>query len=351
MYSSPNHSRDSLPSIGIQPPSPSGSANLHAPPTAFRRSSVPQHMYTQGYVPTPGQTHSRRSSVVDIAADLLGPNGPEQLAKIRQTGSKIEDLIDQYSRPLRPWLPGLGRFLIIVTFLEDALRILTQISDQNYYLQKHRGFPWGLSHIFLYGNVMVMLACSTLVMAKRFPEIATGGLFLVVIAQGLGYGLIFDLNFFLRNLSVIGGLLMVLSDSLSTRKSVFAGIPSLDLNDTDRKKYFQLAGRVLLVFLFMGFVFNGKLTASRAFVSVVGIAACLMVAIGYKAKVSALFLVTTLCIFNFTINNFWAVHSAHPQRDFLKYDFFQTLSIVGGLLLLVNLGAGELSVDSGKKML
>ncbi|KAL8283874.1 hypothetical protein RQP46_005306 [Phenoliferia psychrophenolica] len=337
------------PSVNVLPPSPANRRAGPAPTHARRQSGMPQHMYSQGYVPTPGNSHTRRPSVVDIAADFLGPSGPEQLAKMRQHGSKVEDWIDTYSRPIRPWLPALGRFLIIVTFLEDAHRILTQISDQNYYLQKHRGFPWGLSHAFLYTNVIMMLACSALVMAKRYPEIATGGLFGVVLAQGLGYGLIFDLNFFLRNLSVIGGLLMVLSDSLSTRKSTFANIPSLDLNETDRKKYFQLAGRVLLVFLFLGFVFNGKFSVARTGVSVVGLAACIAVALGYKAKISALFLVTTLSIFNFSINNFWAVHSAHPQRDFLKYDFFQTLSIVGGLLLLVNLGPGDLSMDQSKK--
>ncbi len=51
---------------------------------------------------------------------------------------------------------------------------------------------------------------------------------------GLGYGLLFDLSFFLRNLSVIGGLLMVLSDSLQNKKKLFAGLPSL--SETDRRK-------------------------------------------------------------------------------------------------------------------
>jgi ER-derived vesicles protein len=163
-----------------------------------------------------------------------------------------------------------------------------------------------------------MLVCSTLVIAKRSPLYATGGLLTVVLAQGFGYGLIFDLNFFLRNLSVIGGLLMVLSDSLSSKKVLFAGIPSLDINDKERKKYFQLAGRVLLVFLFIGFVFNGQFSFARVFVSVVGLAACVMVAVGYKAKIAAVFLVVVLSIFNFFVNNWWAVHASHPQRDFLK---------------------------------
>ena len=121
----------SPPSLNVQPPSPANRSSAGAPSHYRRGSGVPQHMYSQGYVPTPGNSHTRRPSVVDIAADFLGPSGPEQLAKIRQTGSKVEDWIDTYSRPIRPWLPALGRFLIIVTFLEDAHRILTQISGQS----------------------------------------------------------------------------------------------------------------------------------------------------------------------------------------------------------------------------
>ena len=82
---------------------------------------------------------------------------------------------------------------------------------------------------------------------------------------------------------------------------------------------FLLAGRVLLIFLFIGFAFRGEWSIGRFFVSLVGLAACTMVAIGFKAKWSAAFLVLVLSIFNVFINNWWSVHSAHPQRDFLKY--------------------------------
>jgi uncharacterized membrane protein YphA (DoxX/SURF4 family) len=122
---------------------------------------------------------------------------------------------------------------------------------------------------------------------------------------------------------------------------------------------------VLLIFLFLGFVLQGEWSFVRVFVSVIGLAACVMVAVGFKAKWSAAFLVVVLSIFNVFANNWWSVHSAHPQRDFLKYDFFQTLckyrilrhvlcliyfaAIVGGLILLVNMGPGGLSVDEKKK--
>lgn len=175
----------------------------------------------------------------------------------------------------------------------------------------------------------VMLGCSGLIVAKRYPEYATGGLLGVVLSQGFGYGLIFDFNFFLRNLSVIGGLLMALSDSLSQKKSSIVGIPSMGVSDTDRKKYFQLFGRVLLVFLFIGFIFNGQSGVAKGIVSISGLAACICVAIGYKARQSALFLVVILTAFNMTINAWWRVHPSHPQRDFLKYvDRFRASSRV-----------------------
>ena len=150
-----------------------------------------------------------------------------------------------------------------------------------------------------------MSICSILVIIRKHSEYAVAGLLGVVVTQALGYGLIFDLNFFLRNLSVIGGLLMVLSDSWVRKRGGFAGLPSID--ERDRKKYFQLGGRVLLIFLFIGFVFAGEWTFWRVIVSLFGFVACAMVAIGFKAKASAVILVMLLSVFNVLVNNFWTV--------------------------------------------
>ena len=88
-------------------------------------------------------------------APSTNPTEETPLDKVRAISSKVEDYIDVYTQPIKPHLPALGRFLIVVTFLEDALRIVTQWSDQKYYLQRHRHFPWGISHLFLIINVMV----------------------------------------------------------------------------------------------------------------------------------------------------------------------------------------------------
>lgn len=85
---------------------------------------------------------------------------------------------------------------------------------------------------------------------------------------------------------------------------------------------FLLAGRVLLIFLFLGFVLQGTWSIGRALLSLIGLIACVMVAVGFKAKWSATFLVLTLSIFNVAVNNWWSVHSAHPARDFLKCVLF-----------------------------
>jgi ER-derived vesicles protein len=156
---------------------------------------------------------------------------------------------------------------------------------------------------------------------------------------------------------------MVLSDSLHRRKIAFAGLPQLSDPSSTNRTYFQLAGRVLLIFLFLGLIFKGdRWDVVRIAISTIGLLACIMVVVGFKAKYSAMFLVALLSVSNVLINNFWSMNTAHPHRDFLKYitanrkmsngryDFFQTLSIIGGLLLLVNMGPGGLSVDEKKKV-
>lgn len=118
-----------------------------------------------------GDPHGLSNSRPSSGYRAANPDDP--LEKIRVLSKQVEDNIEIYSQPLKPHLPAIGRFLIVVTFLEDALRIVTQWGDQIWYLQqcvifrlisscenllhfsRHRKFPWGISHFFLILNVLV----------------------------------------------------------------------------------------------------------------------------------------------------------------------------------------------------
>ncbi|KAJ3397695.1 hypothetical protein HDU92_004111 [Lobulomyces angularis] len=174
---------------------------------------------------------------------------------------------------------------------------------------------------------------SALAIAKKKTEIGVGLLFSSVIIQTFGYGLLFNFSVLMRNLSIIGGLLMLLADSLnaSKRTTIYAGLPNINQKD---KSIFLL---------------NGEFTVTRVLVIVVSFFSCVMVVIGFKAKYSAWLLIAVLSVGNFLLNNWWSLHHQDHLRDFIKYDFFQTLSIMGGFLLLANIGAGEFSMDEKKK--
>jgi len=169
-----------------------------------------------------------------------------------------------------------------------------------------------------------------MVLTRYKVDIACGVLFCVVILQTIAYSILWDLQFLFRNLALIGALLLVLAESRVEGKSLFAGVPTLGENKP--KMYLQLAGRILLVFMFLTLL-RFEMSAMQIVQNLVGSLLMVLVTIGYKTKLSALVLVVYLNLLNFYFNAWWNIPSYKPMRDFLKYDFFQTLSVIGGLLM------------------
>lgn len=272
------------------------------------------------------------------------------LAKVHNYSEKVDTFLGKIGAPLKPYLPHIGRFLIVATFFEDGFRIMSQWNAQVSYIWSFRGLPRFLTIIYLALNVIFMYAGSALIMWRRHLLQAVGVLLFVVISQSLVYGFLFNFSFFFRNLSVIGGLLVVMSDAfVNDRRSLsMAGLPMME--DKDRSKYFMLAGRVLMIFLFLAYIATEHITFWGLFGVLIGLTACVMVVIGYKARLSAAILVLILSYRNLTTNQYWAFEYENPVRDFLRYEHFQILSIIGGLLLVVNTGAGALSIDEKKKI-
>lgn len=291
-----------------------------------------------------------------IGGPQVGPRiGPVSsnkslLDQFEDFSKKTEDILDEYLAPLKPYVPGIGRAFIVATFYEDAIRIFTQWSEQVYYLSVYRKLWHWFTVLFLSLNILIMLAASLLLILRKRSEESTIALIIIIVTQGFAYGLIFEGLFILRNLSVVGGLILAFSDTLVRDKRLLSmpGLPML--NNKDNKKYFLLAGRVLLVLLFLGFVFSASFSFARILIILVGFVSCGSIVVGYKTKFAAFILTVLLFSYNVFVNQFWKFNSHDSTRDFLKYEFFQTLSIVGGLLIIVNAGAGELSLDEKKKI-
>ncbi|KAG0669536.1 ER-derived vesicles protein erv29 [Maudiozyma exigua] len=256
----------------------------------------------------------------------------------------IEDLT---SHPvviaIRPFIPGIARFLIVATFLEDSLRILTQWGDQIFYLNKWKHYNYYFVVFFLATVSISMFTGTVLILARKHVNYATCILIGCIVAQSLVYGIFSGSSFLLRNVSVIGGLLIQFSDSIVQKRTTFGMLPELTDTNTVHKGYLLLAGRMLIVLMFMAFSLRKSwVTVFVTLVNTMGFA------VGYKTKIASIMLVAILTFYNLYLNNYWFYSDA--QRDFLRYEFYQNLSIIGGLLLVTNTGAGTLSVDEKKKV-
>jgi hypothetical protein len=88
-----------------------------------------------------------------IAKILNNMSSP--LDQVKEYSSKVEEAVLQYSAPIKPYLPMISRFLIVITFYEDAARLIFQWGEQNRYLTSSLGFPTFTSEIFLFLNIVV----------------------------------------------------------------------------------------------------------------------------------------------------------------------------------------------------
>lgn len=260
--------------------------------------------------------------------------------------SKAEDIADQVIRNGKYILPTMARVCLIATFLEDGLRMWFQWNEQREYMDMSWGCGKFLATIFVLVNLLGQLGGCVMVIGRFKVSIACGVLFFIVVLQTFAYSILWDMHFLFRNLALIGALLLVLAESREEGRSLFAGVPTLGENKP--KNFLQLAGRILLAFMFITLI-RFEVAFMQIFLDIVGSILMLLVCIGYKTKLSALLLVLLLSCLNFYHNAWWTIPDYKPLRDFLKYDFFQTLSVVGGLLMIVSLGPGGVSMDEHKK--
>lgn len=298
-------------------------------------------------IPTTYSSYTQHESPADRAYERRNSG---IISRMHKYAHSADERLSELGAPFKPYLPTIGRLLVVITFLEDTYRILTEYRGQVHYICDERGMNRILTHLFFISNVISMLLGSFLVVFKRRLDVGVGCLVYVLVSQSFAYGLIFDLQFFTRNLSLIGGLLLVLSENYAKTKKRVAipGLPQLETKD--RSQAILLVGRSLLVVLFVTHIFRTKWTIGSILLNTFSTILCLLVVVGYKARFSASCLAVLLVIQNILTNSYWRLQNWNPMRDQLRYEYFQFQAIVGGLILLVNMGAGGLSVDEKRKI-
>jgi len=129
-------------------------------------------------------------------------------------------------------------------------------------------------------------------------------------------------------------------------------------------RYSVLLGRILLslIFVMSGFSKIGGWEQTAGYMASKGmplvplflVAAMLIevlgglsVLLGLKARVGAAALILFLVPASLIFHNFWTLEGMEQQVQMIM--FMKNLSILGGLLLVVGLGSGPLSLDGRKK--
>eukprot|EP00041_Stephanoeca_diplocostata_P006383 m.82454 g.82454 ORF g.82454 m.82454 type:complete len:270 (+) comp16337_c0_seq1:135-944(+) len=263
-----------------------------------------------------------------------------------------DDLADKVLRVSKNYLQPVGRLLLLSTFVEDGIRMFFQWGEQTEYIMQQWRTGSFFAVLFVLFNLVGQLVPCAVILTLRQKQhrhlikLAVGCLLAVMLVQTMAYTVLWELQFFLRNFAVSGALILLYAEATDeTARNMFAGVP--DLGGNKSGDYLQLSGRILLVFMLLTVVKMNSIL--RILFDIAALVLVVLVALGFKTKVSALALVVLLQLENMIMNNFWAEYAHSAKYDFKKYDFFQTETVIGGLLMIVALGPGGVSMDEGKK--
>ena len=258
---------------------------------------------------------------------------------------------------------SLAKFLIVATFLEDAVRVVLTFGAQQQSMKIAGWEPAVLQYALPVLSIFVQFGGSLLVL---LPEYAVNGCYTLIgwcVFHPLMYQMQTNVEFMLETTTIIGGLLVLLSHEQLSAKASTTTKSSEAPKDTANR--LQMIGRVLITAIFIFHAFNkihGYAKKIDVAVQALLVAALLgmsaLVVVGMKSRWCALLLALMMFCSAFYMHPFWAKKQGVDDPDHIdastiaealadrqRYFFFQAMSTVGALLLLVVHGPGNFSVD------
>ncbi|XP_017119909.1 surfeit locus protein 4 homolog [Drosophila elegans] len=261
---------------------------------------------------------------------------------------RAEDVGEEVTRRCRPFLPSVARSCLVATFFEDALRMWFQWVEQQAFLQDRHQCSATLAVAIVLLNLVGQLAGCALILLHLFTNFAVTMLAGLVLLQVHIYEVPLQMHLLLRNFSLLGGLLLLHVEckeaAVCRLYGAGAGLPFIVGQRS--QQLMQLTGRILLALMYLT-LFQQYLTIAAMILNCFGLILMAFVVMGYRTRLAALCLSLILTVWNVTTNAWWFAEG--DTRDLLKYNCFHTLSVVGGLLMVVALGPGEVSLEQYKK--
>lgn len=262
---------------------------------------------------------------------------------------KAEELANTCLQKTKHILPHAARIFLVSTFIEDGIRMIYQWDEQRDYIAGTWKCGWFLGVLFVLINLFGQIGASVMVIARKQVEVACYLLFGIIILQTVAYSILWDIKFLARSMSLLGAVLLILAENKKDTTNVFKSMPMMDDPTKSSKSYMVLSGRILLVLMFLSLLrFSSGFTEILR--NIIGCGLIVLITIGFKTRLFSVVMVAWLMTLNMLFNDFWRHRSSSIMYDFKKYDFFQTMTVIGGLLVLVIIGPGGLSLDERKKM-
>lgn len=256
-------------------------------------------------------------------------------------------------RAAKPYIPFITRLLLVSAFVEDAFRTLIEYKSQLYFFKRELYIPPFLALALIAISTSATFVASAMVFFKKSEKKGATILLAAVVYQQLIYGrhspiTSGNFGFLIRNLCLIGTLMLLMTNQrIKDGLPALPGIPETPGKDSSRDSI-ALVTRFLLGLLCVE-MFD-IIGWAWAFLI---IPICFFVVIGYKTDVMAMLLMLFYTIATVSSKQFWFIDANHAkaafERDVMRFEFLQTISIMSGLVMLVMSGPGALSLDEKLK--